>query len=180
MSRLSLTGGAGSGSDPIAAKADANFAECYAADVTLQANIDALSASALNAGIPFRVTNKITAVAAKTAVHLLPDPAVPAGKAVHISHILVNVSGSTAWSGGSGTELYIKDTATSAKTGVTIAATALTGNAVIDSFAADDVVATTFILLNTGFTAAKGIDIKADENFGAGSDIYVTIEGYIY
>jgi hypothetical protein len=168
--------------DPLASKLNKNFAETVAAD-TANSGATALAQAdatlALGAGIPFMVTNKLVSTAAGTAVHVLPDASVPAGKKVYVTGTRWNVSGSTAWTDVTATEVYLQDTATSPSRGMTVSKTALLGNAVIDSLAISGVTAATFILLNAGFTASKGLDVVADANFTAGSDLYVTVWGYI-
>jgi len=182
MAREILNGGAGSGSDPIAIKADLNFAELYQADITLQENIDnehSLITGLSGAGKPFMYTAKLTAIAAGTAVPLVPEAIVPTLEKIYLAGFRANVSGATAWSDITATQVVVADTATLPVSGLTIAKAGLTGNAVIDSYANANTVVGNAILLNTGFTAGKGLSVKADANFGAGSDLYVTVWGYI-
>lgn len=159
---------------PIYDNIDAMFVETYAAIAALQAQIP----SALTAGIPFFHTAKLTAAAAATPVHVLPAAEVPAGKAAYIDKVLLNVNGGTAWTDVSATIVKLVDTAGSPILGVTFAKAQLTGNAVLD-LASSGVTCANLVLQGTGFTAAKGIDIVADAIFAAGSDIYVTVFGFI-
>jgi len=179
MSQKYLIGGAGAGGDPVAAVADANFTELYAADITLQSNIDALSASALAAGIPFNVVAQLVSTAAGTAVHIIPAASVSAGKKVYITGFRLSVYGATAWTGGTGSLINIQDTATIPIVAFRVNAAGLLGNAVIDSFADANVDCFETLLKNIGLTAAKGVDIVADANFGAGSTAYISLIGYI-
>ena len=179
MSQKYLSGGAGSGSDPVAHIVDANCTELYAADIALQANIDALAASALAAGTPFNVVAPLVSTAAGTAVHIIPSASVPAGKKVYITGFRLSVYGATAWTEGTGTLINIQDTATIPLVSFRVNAAGLTANAVVDSFADTNVDCFETILKNIGLTAAKGVDIVADANFGAGSTVYVSLSGYI-
>src|SRR6478609_6402037 len=83
------------------------------------------------AGIPFSAVAHITAAAAGTAVHIVPDASVGAAQAVHIDTVLVNVNGGTAWTDATGTVLKIQDTNGTPVVGLTIPKAALLGNAVI-------------------------------------------------
>lgn len=128
--------------------------------------------------VPFTVTASLTAAAAGTPVHVLPAASVPAGKKAYITEVLLNVNGGTAWTDLTATVVKLQDTAASPVVGVTIPKALLLGNALVSLFTATLTLAT-LILRGTGFTTAKGIDIVADANFAAGSDIYVTISGVI-
>jgi hypothetical protein len=171
------------GIDVLSQKLNANFAELTAADETLDEDVQTAqddATLALSAGIPFMVTGKLVASTAGTAVHLVPAASVPAGKKIHIRSFLLNVSGSTAWTDSTATKVILQDTAASPVLAFDIAKAVLTTNKVIDSFGATSVTAYAPVLTGAGLTAAKGLDIKADANFAAGSDIYVTVSGYIY
>lgn len=128
------------------------------------------------AGQPFRKTVTLTSAAAGTAVHILTDANVGAGRKVYINQMLLDVAGATAWTDATATIVKVQDT--SAVVGGTYAKAQLTGNAFFD-------LTTTGLTLaapikdGTGFTTAKGIDIIADANFAAGSDIKLTVTGYI-
>jgi hypothetical protein len=176
MAKKTVQGGP---SDSLGIIINDNFTECYAQDATLQDNIDALSGTALMAGIPFRYTEKIVSTAAGTAVPVVPVSAVPAGKKVYLTGILVNVSGSTAWTDGTAATFLIVDTAASPLTLVSIVKAGLTGNRVVDSFAATNVTTGTAVLLGAGAGEGCGLSIKGNANYTAGSDIYVTLTGYI-
>lgn len=125
---------------------------------------------------PFNVTGVLTAAAAATPVVLLADSLVPAGKKVYITGILVVVSNSTAWTDSSGTGVVIEDTA--GADAVTIAKAGLTANAVLD-IATANITLTDAVKKQTGLGTAKGIQVKADSDFDAGSDLLVNVFGVI-
>lgn len=152
-------------------------ADLAAALDTAEGAIDALEAvNALAGGTPFIRTATLTALAAGTAVHALAAADVGAGFKAFITGFKAVVSGGTAWSGGTGTKVAIQDTNGTPVVGAEIAVAGLTGASVIAEGHAN---VTLKAALASGFTAAKGIDIKADNNFGAGSDLVVTITGFI-
>ena len=161
--------------DKVAEICNNNFDELYAADIAANANI----ALALNAGIPFKYTVKLTATAAATPVNIVPAALVTGTKKVFPTGILLNVNGGTAWTDVTATLVKIQDTAASPVVGITIPKALLTANKIIDSLAVATLVISDNILQGIGFTAAKGLDIVADAIFAAGSDIYVTVTGYI-
>ncbi len=132
----------------------------------------------LYAVIPFEVTATLTAAAAGTAVHVLAEASVPAGKKAYVTGMLLNVNGATAWTDLTATGLTIQDTNGTPAVGITIPKALLLGNALLSLFTPTMTLAN-LILRGTGFTTAKGIDIVADANFAAGSDIYVTLTGVI-
>jgi len=125
---------------------------------------------------PFNVTGILTAAAAATPVILLADALVPAGKKVYITGILVVVNGETAWTDVTATVVTIEDTA--GADAVTIAKGGLTANAVLD-LATADITLSDPIKKQTGLGTAKGIQVKADAVFGAGSDLLVNVFGVI-
>ncbi len=127
---------------------------------------------------PFRVTGSISASAAITPVELLADAEVPDGKKVYVDGFIVNVNGSTAWTDDTGTKIVIEDKAASPANVCEIAKAQLTGNAVLGMFSTG-VTLGAAVKQGTGLTAAKGLQVKADDDFTAGSDILVTIWGVI-
>ena len=130
----------------------------------------------LNKMLPFSITSTLTSAAAATPVHIVTDAQVPASQKVYITEILLTVNGGTAWADATGTIVKIQDTA--AVAGVTFAKANLTGNVLLSKMSAGVTLAPA-VLLGAGFTVAKGIDLVADHNFAAGSDIVVTVSGYI-
>ncbi len=131
------------------------------------------------AGIPFSVVAKLTSAAAATPVHVVAAAVVGAAQAIYIDTVLANVNGGTAWTDVTATVVKLVDTAGSPVTGVTIGKAALLGNAVLN-LASTGVTSANLLLRNTGFTVAKGLDLVADANFAAGSDLYVKVSGFIY
>jgi hypothetical protein len=172
----------GDPNDVASSNIDKNFIELYAEDATLQNNIDTVAGNVTGlslAGRPFSYTAKLVATAGATPVVLVPASVVATAEKIYLRGFLLNVSGSTPWTDVTATQLVIADTNSSAKSALTIAKAGLIANAVIDSFADANTVASTYVLLNTGFTAGKGLSMATDANFTAGSDIYVTVWGYI-
>ncbi|MDD5303043.1 MAG: hypothetical protein PHS14_08020 [Elusimicrobia bacterium] len=139
-------------------------------------DIDDLEAVAAIGGKPFIKTVSLAALSAGTAVAVLTEEEVGAGNKAFVTGFKATVGGGTAWSGGTGTKVVIQDTAASPIPGAEIAVAALTGNAVLSENSAD---VTLKAALANGFTTAKGVNLKADNNFGAGSALAVTIVGFI-
>jgi hypothetical protein len=132
----------------------------------------------LNSMLPFSVSATLTSALAGTVVHIIPVASVPAGKKVYVTDFIIVVNGATAWSDATATLVKIQDTAASPVVGATFAKAGLTGNALIGKTSASVVLAAP-ILLGSGFTASKGLDIVGDANFAAGSNIVATVTGYI-
>lgn len=128
-------------------------------------------------GAWFKKTATLTAAAAATAVHLLTDAEVGT-KTAFVMGALVKVNGATAWTDATATIVKVQDTAGTPVVGLTVAKAGLTANALLTIGTANVTVGDA-IALGTGFTAAKGIDVVADAVFAAGSDLEVTIFGYI-
>lgn len=128
-------------------------------------------------GIPFYARATLTAAAAGTPVHVVPAANVPAGKKILPIDIVLNVSNSTAWTDDTATIVKLQDTAGTPVVAATYAKAGLTANAVLGKMGAN---ITTGVPIKTGvgLTADKGLDIVGDANFGAGSDIIVSVFGY--
>lgn len=141
-----------------------------------EGDIDALQPVAAVGGKPFVATGKISATTAGTAVHLLAATAVGTGKKIIVTGFKATVGGTTAWSGGTGSKLVLQDTNTSPVAVAEIAAAGLSGNAVLAEGTANVTLKAGIV---TGLTAGKGLDIKGDNNFEAGSDVTVVVTGYI-
>lgn len=143
-----------------------------------QADVGGLLDKALAAGIPFDVKGVITAAAAGTPVVLLPDNWVPAGYQAILDDFYVRVKGATAWSGGSMAHLFIEDTGGSSALGfLDIAVAALTGNAILSRNSSNVTLLAGFS--DIGATVGCGIQVVANANAGAGSDVAVRIMGHI-
>ena len=132
----------------------------------------------LNGMLPFSVSATLTAAAAATPVHIVPVASVPAGMSAYVTDVLLVVNGATPWTDITATLVKVQDTAGSPVVGITVGKAALLANAKIGKENAACVLAAP-VLLGTGFTAANGLDIVADANFAAGSDIVATVTGYI-
>lgn len=128
------------------------------------------------AGVPFFATATLTAAAAGTAVHVVPEADVPSGKKIHILDVVLNVSGATAWTDSTATVVKLQDTAGTPVVAATYAKAGLTGNAVLGKIGAN-ITAGADIKTGSGLTAEKGLDIAGDADFTAGSDILVSVYG---
>jgi hypothetical protein len=146
-----------------------------AIEINFDNNADAEKADILPFGTPFKATATLTSAAAATPVTLLADSAVPAGKKVYITGFFAKVNGATAW--GTTANCYVKDSASSPVTAITMAVAALTANAFVTVNTANITIADP-VALNTGLTAAKGLTISGNAN-GTGSDLVVTVTGFI-
>lgn len=136
-----------------------------------------VSGLAKDPGIPFRKTVKLTSAAATTPVEIIADADVGAGKCVYINSLYANVNGGDAWA-GTGTAVKIQDTDNTPVAAITFAKGKLTANAQL-AFLSDGVTLGDGIKDGTGMTPAKGIEIVGDDAFSAGSDLIVTVTGFI-
>ncbi len=136
--------------------------------------VDALSD---DPGIPFRKTVTLKSADATTPVSIIADAAVGAGKSVYITSMYANVNGTTAWT-GTGSNVLVRDRAASPVAAITLAKAQLTTNAQL-LFGSTGVTLGDGIKDGTGMTATKGIEIVGDGAFSAGSDLIVTICGFI-
>ena len=128
-------------------------------------------------GIPFRKTVKLTSAKATTPVEIIADDDVGAGKCVYINSLYANVNGNDQWA-GDGAVVTVQDTATTPVAAITFAKAQLTANAQL-MFGSTGVTLGDGIKDGTGMTEAKGITIVADGAFASGSDLIVTITGFI-
>lgn len=129
-------------------------------------------------GMPFRKTVTLTSALATTPVEIIADDSVGEGKKVFITDFLVNVDGAVAWSGDGGNVL-IRDTEDTPVAGVTIAKAGLTNAALVGKHTASNVTLGNAVKQGEGFTEAKGIEVVADGAFSAGSDLIITVVGFI-
>jgi hypothetical protein len=127
-------------------------------------------------GLQFEVTGVLTSAAAATPVILLADSAVPSGKAVYINWWFVSVGGAAAWVDVTGTIVSILDNAS--VSAIVFAKAGLSAKAILVPGSANTTYAD-LIPNQTGLTVGKGIRVVADAVFGAGSDLKVTVGGYI-
>ena len=115
----------------------------------------------------------ITALAAGTAVPVIPDEEVPAGYAVRVHSISLRVKGATAWA----TTMTVLNLETNAETPTVVAAIAigaLTANALVREDSANVTVGAS-MYNGTGADPGYGLSLKADANAGAGSDIVAVV-----
>jgi hypothetical protein len=127
-------------------------------------------------GISFTVTGTLTSAAAATAVTILADSLMPAGMKVYITDWFVSVGGAAAWVDVTATIVKIQDNASTVA--ITIAKAGLGAKAQLYPGSANITYAD-LIPNQSGLTASRGIQVVADANFGAGSDLKVTVSGYI-
>jgi hypothetical protein len=138
----------------------------------------ALTASQALSGKPFRKTVTITAAAAATPVHILTEAEVGAGKKVFITDFDLSVNGDADWTDDAATAINLQDTASSPVVAATFAKAQLTSQAQLGKHSAGVTLGTP-IRTGVGLTAAEGLDVAADAVFAAGSDITITVVGFI-
>jgi hypothetical protein len=117
-------------------------------------------------------TFTITSAAAATAVNIIPDARVGAGRKFYLIGFGAKVDGATVWA----TTANVKIQDTSAVDYVTMLVAALTANAEVGPFTA--AVGEDAFTKGTGGTAAKGLQIKGDAN-GTGSNLVGWVYGII-
>lgn len=120
----------------------------------------------------YLVTKTITSAAAATAVELLPDSYVPAGKKAYLVSFIARVNGTTAW--GTTATVKIQDKNSSAVDFVTFAVAGMTSQARLVPGSANTTLENAYSL-GTGGTTAKGLQLKGDAN-GTGDNFVVTCE----
>ena len=128
-------------------------------------------------GIPFRKTVKLTSALATTPVEIIADDDVGTGKSVYITGFYANVNGAVAWS-GTGNNVIVRDRAGTPVAAITLPDSILTADAQL-MFGSTGVVLGDGIKDGTGMTPAEGIEIVGDGEFSDGSDLIVTITGFI-
>jgi hypothetical protein len=131
----------------------------------------------IQTGAWFKRTATLTSAAAATAVNLLTAADVGT-KTAYVMGAFVKVNGATAWTDTTATIVKVQDTAGTPVVGATVAKAGLTASACL-TLGSSSITLGAPISNGTGFTAAKGIDVVADAVFAAGSDLVVTIFGYI-
>ena len=120
----------------------------------------------------------LTATAAAAGVEVIADANVPAGKKFYPLGHLLSVGGTTAWTDVTATILTFQDTAGSPVVAATFAKAQLTSQAQLQ-FLSTGVTLATPVRTGVGMTAGKGMRLKGDANFTAGSDITITAFGII-
>jgi hypothetical protein len=132
------------------------------------------NANAMYSMRPFKKTVTLSASSAATAVTLVDG--VNQNETVYISGMILKVDGATAWTDATGTIVKIQDS--SSVVGITIPKALLVGNAIL-YLHSTSVVPGDAITEGTGFTMGSRVEILADDDFTAGSDIKCTLFGYI-
>ena len=133
---------------------------------------------AADPGVPFRKTVTLKSADAETPVSIIADADVGTGKSVYITGFYANVNGAVAWS-GTGNNVIVRDRASPSVAAITMAdATALGADSQL-LFGSTGVTLGDGIKDGTGMTATKGIELVADGAFAAGSNLIVTICGFI-
>jgi hypothetical protein len=128
---------------------------------------------------PIRGYASITAASAGTAVHVIPDSQVGPSETIAISQMIIRVNGATAWTDATATVVKIQNSDGSIL-GVTIPKALLTGFATIWLSTPGLTLSATVVANGgPGFGNGKGLDVVADANFAAGSNILVTLIGDI-
>jgi hypothetical protein len=129
-------------------------------------------------GRPFRKTVVLTSAASATPVEIIADAEVTGTQKVYITDLLMYVSSTVAWTDSTGTVVTVQDTNSSAVVAATAAKAQLTSEALLGKLSTGITLGDA-IKKGSGLTAAKGIVVVADSDFDAGSDLYVTVTGYI-
>jgi hypothetical protein len=127
----------------------------------------------------FARTATLRAGEAGTRVRILPESELSAGERAYPVGFFMVLAGEEAWSGGTGTRIFLADSGTDLiYRFASIAASALVpGNFITPS--AEGVTLEAEFGLALGGRLGKGIDILADGNLEAGSELSVTVYGYI-
>lgn len=124
---------------------------------------------------------KKTAVLARTntvGASIISDDEVGVNGQVHILGILVKNSGATAWTDSTATKVSILDRGGTPVEAVAIAKAGLTDSALLGLHTANVTVHAN-VAKGSGLTKGKGLVVKPDASFAAGTDLYVTVFGLI-
>jgi hypothetical protein len=146
---------------------------------TLQASLASLNQEEAGGKEFFSATGRITAAAAGSHAHLLGEEKIPLGKTAHPLGFMMVLDGETAWSGEPGTTLYLADSGIdSIYRFASVPAQLITAGSYI-SPTLDGVTLEAEFGMALGCREGKGIDLVADGNFTAGSDLVATVFGYL-
>ena len=130
--------------------------------------------NALNAGKPFLVSG--TLIRTNTAgVTLIDASLLESDESIYITHIIIKNTGATAWTDSTATKVLVQDTNSSPVVVIDVAKAAITNAAVITM----DTANVTKGAGLAGLTAGKGLVAKPDASFAAGTDLLITVMGYI-
>ncbi len=130
--------------------------------------------NALNAGKPFIVSGTLVRTNT-TGITLIDASLLESDESIYITHIVVRNTGATAWTDSIATKVSLQDTNSSPVVVVDIAKAAITDAAVI----CIDTANVTKGAGLSGLTAGKGLIAKPDASFAAGTDLLITVMGYI-
>ncbi len=86
------------------------------------------------------------------------------------------MSGGTAWTDATATVVKIQDLAAAAA--ITLAKAGLTANAMLVPGTGNTTLAA-LLTGQSGLTASRGLQVVGDANFAAGSDLKISVSGYI-
>ena len=143
-------------------------------------NVGTKIRNALFAGKPFKSTVVFTTTTCRTAQVIVDDSEVSAGAEVYITDIMLKVNGSTTWTAypmGSLANIIISDHASTPL--VTISSHGFTANA-LNGFYSSSFTLNSQVTLQSGTTNQVGISAVANSSASAGSDMYLTVQGFIY
>lgn len=127
----------------------------------------------------FSGTARISAITANTRVHVIPEIEIPQGKNLRPLGFIMLLDGETAWSGETGTALYIADSGIdSIYRFASIPANLMSAGNFITAHMEGVTLEAEFGMV-IGCREGKGIDVLADGNFASGSDCVVTVYGYM-
>lgn len=146
---------------------------------TLKANLASLAGEEAGGKEFFSATARLTAAAAGSRVHLLGEDKIPLGKTVHPLGFMMVLDGETAWSGEPGTTVYLADSGTDSIYRFAGIPAQLLTSGVFVSPTLEGVILEAEFGMALGCREGKGIDLVADGDFTAGSDLVATVFGYL-
>jgi len=125
----------------------------------------------------FFATGTLTSAAAATAVVIIPDAQVGAGRKVYLWGYVSKVDGATNWATTG--NIKIQDTEGTALDFITITVNAATTNGNVETVPGmSNVAMEDAFSEGSGGTAGRGLQIKGNAN-GTGSDMKITVWGII-
>lgn len=145
----------------------------------LISNLEELGARVAGEQKYFARTATLISTIAGTRVPLLAPEAIPAGKRAHPLGFHILLSGEAAWTGGTGTAVMLVDSGRDEiYRFASIAAPQLQPGAFLDP-GSEGVTLDAEFGMNLGARAGNGIDVMADGDFAEGSNLSVTVFGYL-
>jgi len=127
----------------------------------------------------FSKTIRLPALTAGTRVHSFSEADIPEGKKIYPLGFFLLLDGETAWTGGTGTKVYIADSGIDLiyRFAGILATQLIPGNYI--GPASEGVTLEAELGMSLGCRTGKGIDVMADGDFAEGSDLVVTVYGYM-